>query len=96
MTLKPRYFTKSLFALACKCPTKLYYTNKQDEYLNTKLEDPFLKGLAEGGLQVAALAKQYYPEGKEIESFDYHEAWLKNIQAARAREHRHMQDSPEI
>ena len=74
MTLKPRYLTKSLFALACKCPTKLYYTNKKDEYPNTKLEDPFLKGLAEGGLQVAALAKQYYPEGKEIQNLNYEEA----------------------
>ncbi len=74
MNLKPRYLTKSLFALACKCPTKLYYTNKKDEYPNTKLEDPFLKGLAEGGLQVAALAKQYYPEGKEIKTLNYEEA----------------------
>ena len=74
MTLKPRYLTKSLFALACKCPTKLYYTNRKDEYPNTKLEDPFLKGLAEGGLQVAALAKQYYPEGKEIKTLNYEEA----------------------
>ncbi len=74
MTLEPRYLTKSLFALACKCPTKLYYANKKDEYPNTKLEDPFLKALAEGGLQVAALAKQYYPEGKEIKTLDYEEA----------------------
>lgn len=74
MTLKPRYLTKSLFALACKCPTKLYYTNKKDKYPNAKLEDPFLKGLAEGGLQVAALAKQYYPEGKEIKTLNYEEA----------------------
>ncbi len=74
MTLKTRYLTKSLFALACECPTKLYYTNKRDEYPNTKLEDPFLKALSEGGLQVAALAKQYYPEGKEIETLDYEQA----------------------
>ncbi len=74
MTLKPRYLTKSLFAIACKCPTKLYYTNKKDEYPNTKLEAPFLKELAQGGLQVAALAKQYYPEGKEIKTLDYEQA----------------------
>lgn len=74
MTLEPRCLTKSLFTLACKCPTKLYYTNKKNEYPNTKLEDPFLKGLAEGGLQVAALAKQYYPEGKEIKTLNYEEA----------------------
>lgn len=74
MSLEPRYLTKSLFALACKCPTKLYYTNKKDEYPNAKLEDPLLKGLAEGGMQVAALAKQYYPEGKEIKTLNYKEA----------------------
>ena len=74
MNPKPRYLTKSLFVLACKCPTKLYYTNKKDEYPNTKLENPFLKELAKGGLQVAALAKQYYPNGKEIESLKYDEA----------------------
>ena len=74
MTLKPRYLTKSLFALACKCPTKLYYTNKKDEYPNTKLEDPLLKGLAEGGFQIAALAKQYYSEAKEIKTLNYEEA----------------------
>lgn len=77
MTLKNRFLTKSLFTLACKCPTKLYYTNKKDEYPNTKLENPFLKALAEGGLQVAALAKQYYPEGKEIKTLDYEQALVE-------------------
>lgn len=74
MTIKHRFLTKSLFTLACKCPTKLYYTNKQDEYPNTRLEDPFLKALSDGGLQVAALAKQYYPEGKEIKTSNYEKA----------------------
>ncbi|MGL6343823.1 MAG: DUF2779 domain-containing protein, partial [Waterburya sp.] len=77
MSLKSRYLTKSLFALGCKCPTKLYYTNKRDEYPNTKLENPFLKALAEGGLQVAALAKQYYLEGKEIKTLDYEQALVE-------------------
>jgi len=74
MTIKPRYLTKSLFTLACECPTKLYYTNKKNEYANRKLEDPFLKGLADGGMQVAALAKLYYPQGKEISTLDADEA----------------------
>lgn len=74
MTQEPRYLTKSLFTLASKCSTKLYYTKKKEEYPNAKLEDPFLKGLAEGGLQVAELAKQYYPEGKEIKTLNYEKA----------------------
>ncbi|ELS05413.1 protein of unknown function(DUF2779) [Xenococcus sp. PCC 7305] len=74
MTLKPRYLTKSLFTLACECPTKLYYTKKKDEYSNTKLEDSFLKALAEGGLQIGALAKLYYGEGQDITAVDPKEA----------------------
>ena len=74
MTLKPRYLTKSSFTLACECPTKLYYINKRDEYANKRLEDPFLKELANGGMQIAALAKLYYPQGKEIKTLDAEEA----------------------
>ena len=54
--------TKSKFKLATECPTKLFYTGKQ-EYANTSLENPFLEALAEGGFQVGELAKQYLPGG---------------------------------
>ena len=56
-----------------ECPTKLYYTGKK-EYVDTKLEDPFLKALAEGGFQVGELAKRYFPKGHEIKSLDYQES----------------------
>lgn len=65
-----RYVTKSRFKLAQECPTKLFYTGK-DEYVNKKQTDPFLAALAEGGFQIGELAKAYYPEGYDIESLDY-------------------------
>ncbi len=45
-----RYLTKSRFKLGLECPIKLYYTNKENVYANTKKDDPFLKALASGGL----------------------------------------------
>ncbi|MFD1315222.1 DUF2779 domain-containing protein [Namhaeicola litoreus] len=62
----PRYLTKSRFKLALDCPTKLFYTKKENLYANTKIEDPFLIALAEGGFQVEELARMYYPEGVAI------------------------------
>ncbi len=64
----PRYLTKSLFKIACECETKLYYAKKK-EYANAKLDDPFLEALAEGGYQVGALAKCYYPEGIDLSDY---------------------------
>ncbi len=64
----PRYLTKSLFKLACECETKLYYAKKKD-YANTRLDDAFLEALAEGGYQVAALAKCYYPDGIDFSEY---------------------------
>lgn len=61
-----KYFTKSKFKMALECPTKLYYDSKPEVYANAKLDDPFLKALAEGGFQVGALAKCYYPHGIEV------------------------------
>ncbi|CZG55232.1 Domain of uncharacterised function(DUF2779) [Legionella pneumophila] len=54
--------TKSKFRLAYECPTKLYYVDKP-QYANQLMEDSFLKALAEGGYQVEALARCYFPEG---------------------------------
>ena len=56
----PRYLTKSRFKLATECPTKLFYTGKKDIYPDTKLDDPFLQALADGGYQVGELVKCYY------------------------------------
>lgn len=53
----PRYLTKSRFSLALGCPTRLYYTNKKNEYADASIDDSFLAALAEGGFQVGELAK---------------------------------------
>ena len=66
----PRYLTKSRFKLALDCPAKLYYTGKP-EYPDAKKDDAFLEALAEGGYQVGALAKCYYPDGIEIQERGY-------------------------
>jgi hypothetical protein len=68
--MKPRYLTKSNFALALDCATKLFYTSK-DKYANQTTDDSFLKSLAEGGFQVGELAKCYYPGGVQIDELDY-------------------------
>ena len=73
----PRYLTKSRFKLAVECPTKLFYTGKEDLYRNTKQEDSFLAMLAEGGYQVGELAKLYYPSGIEIETMNHHDAEVR-------------------
>ncbi len=63
----PRYLTKSKFKLAMECPTKLFYTDKQ-QYANQQINDSFLKALADGGFQVGALARCYFPDGIVIET----------------------------
>lgn len=65
--------TKSRFKLAMECPVKLYYTGRP-EYPDTKLDNPFLQALAEGGFQVGELAKLYYPGGHNIDTIDYDKA----------------------
>jgi len=66
----PRYLTKSRFKLACECPTKLFYTRK-DEYPDQKKDDPFMAALAEGGFQVGELAKLHYPGGLDVKEKGY-------------------------
>jgi hypothetical protein len=65
---RPRYLTKSRFKLALECPTKLFYTGKEDLYPDRKREDEFLQALADGGFQVGELAKLMFPGGIEITS----------------------------
>lgn len=76
----PRYLTKSRYKKAVECPTKLYYSDKHNEYANSNLDDPFLKALANGGFQVGTLAKCYYPHGIEITSMDYEEAEVQTTE----------------
>lgn len=69
----PRYLTKSRFLLGIDCPSKLYYTRK-NQYPDKKSENEFLEALAKGGYQVGALAKCYYPDGYDIETLEYEKA----------------------
>ena len=60
---KKNYLTKSRFKLAISCLRKMYFDLHRDEYLNAMADDPFMKSLADGGNQVGALARIYYPGG---------------------------------
>ena len=70
---RPRYLTKLRYKIGLECPTKLYYTGKK-EYPDTKMDDPFMAALAQGGYQVGELAKHYFLDGHDITSLDYEEA----------------------
>src|SRR5690606_36889517 len=80
-----RYLTKSRFKLSLECPTKLFYT-KKEEYPDQKKLDLFLIELAKGGIQIGELAKFYFchdPVKEQMtvtaEAFEY-EAALKDTQ----------------
>jgi len=68
-----RHLTKSRFKIGFECPTKLFFLDNKS-YGNKNLEKAFLKSLAEGGFQVGELAKQYFPNGVEIDTLDKEEA----------------------
>ena len=65
-----KLLTKSLFTTALECPRKLYYAVHGNEYDNANSDNDFLRSLAEGGIQVGALARHYYKS--KYRSFDYH------------------------
>ena len=72
--MNKRYLTKSRYKLGLECPNKLFFTKKENEFLNLKTEDSFLLSLASGGFQVEELARMHYPEGiliEELDSYDY-------------------------
>lgn len=52
--------TKSLFTTSLGCPRKLYYAVHKEQYDNTNSDNDFMRSLAEGGIQVGALARHYY------------------------------------
>jgi Holliday junction resolvase-like predicted endonuclease len=54
-----------------ECPSKLFYTAKKELYYDNKVDNDFLKALAEGGFQVGELAKRYFPGGVDIEALEY-------------------------
>ena len=53
--MQNRFLTKSRYKLALECPAKLFFTGKKDIYYDTKIDNDFLKALAEGGFQVGEL-----------------------------------------
>jgi hypothetical protein len=69
----PRFLTKSRFILGNSCPTKLFYTSKPI-YANKNQDDDFLRGLAEGGMVVGELSKQYFQNGHTVRSLGCAEA----------------------
>ncbi len=70
-----RVLSKSRFKLGLECPNKLYFTN-DNSFANKKLDDSFLKSLADGGFQVEELARLHYEKGVFIdaESYEYEKA----------------------
>lgn len=70
-----KVLTKSRFKLGLECPNKLYFTGNK-AYANKKIDDSFLRALAQGGFQVEALARLHYPDGIYIdtENYDYEKA----------------------
>ena len=82
---KVRYLTKSRFKVGYDCATKLFYEGDAD-YASNKLDDPFLKSLADGGLQIGALAQLYFPDGIEIKETDHDAAVAKTVEALRQNE----------
>lgn len=74
---RTRYLTKSRYAMALECPTKLFYADQPLVYDNKRLDDAFLQALAHGGFQVGALAKLYFPGGVEVSSLDHDTALLQ-------------------
>jgi len=57
-----------------ECPTKLFYQDNSEIYLNGKTEDTFLEALAKAGFQVGALAKCYYQDDYSIDLSDLNAA----------------------
>lgn len=65
-----KLLTKSRFKLGLECPNKLFYTGKK-QYADSKVHDPFLQALAQGGFQVEALARAAYPHGHFVNAAHY-------------------------
>lgn len=74
-----RYLTKSRFAKAIECPTKLAYLDDRT-YANADRANEFLLALADGGHQVGALAKCLFPDGIEVDAIG-HDAQVDQTRA---------------
>ena len=74
-----RCLTKSLFVRALVCPRKLFYAGKP-QYADNSLDDDFLEALAEGGIQVGALARCYFPDRISLAEMDTETALAKTAE----------------
>ena len=72
--------TKSLFTTSLGCPHKLYYATHSEQYDNANSDNDFLRSLAEGGIQIGALARHYYSETDQKVIFSRPHCYLFYIQ----------------
>jgi hypothetical protein len=84
MNNNTKHLTKNLFKLALECPTKLFYATNS-EYHDQNSENSFLQSLAEGGYQVGALAKVYFPGGHDIKTLNKKAAFQQTNKLLKAK-----------
>ena len=70
--MPPRFLTKSRFKMAVECPAKLNYTG-HPEFVNTNESSEMLRGLAEGGYQIGALAQAFFSREAKREGVPWEE-----------------------
>ena len=58
--LMGKRLTKSRFSMGLSCPQKLIYEAADEVYVDQRKNNSMLEGLAEGGLQLGALAKTLF------------------------------------
>jgi hypothetical protein len=74
-----RKLSKSDFKVASNCITKLYY--KKKGFPSSSDGNDYLRFLADGGHQVGKLATMQYPDGKDINTGNDHEAAKRQTKA---------------
>ncbi len=62
---RPRTLSKSDFTLALTCEAKLFF--RENNYPDTRDDDPYMRMLARGGYMVEALAQAQRPDGVRLE-----------------------------
>ena len=83
--------TKSLFTASLGCPRKLYYATHAEQFDNADSDNDFMRSLAEGGIQVGALARHYYKS--QYKSFAYHYITTKDKSEALRQTEKAMQQN---
>jgi len=62
--------TKSRFSMGLSCPQKLIYEAADEVYVDQRKNNSMLEGLAEGGLQLGALAKTLFRQADGLSAFE--------------------------